>query len=100
MDNNKKWKELGAKEQTNLIVGVAFCFASIILGFVSFIILQEIPGSVIGTSSMFGAYGCGLLGLGIYIKNQMGEINTQMKEKLDELDKEIDKSRKFREETE
>lgn len=87
---DKKWSDLGAKEKSQLILAYSFAGASILLGFISFIWLTYIPGSVIAMSTMYGSMACAVLGIGMYFKSELVEFKTDVKKKLDGLDKEID----------
>lgn len=91
---DKKWSDLGAKEKSQLILAYSFAGASIILGFISFIWLTYIPGSVIAMSGMYGSFACAILGIGVYLKTQIIEMKTDVKNKLDGLDKEIEEKLK------
>lgn len=91
---DKKWKDLGARERSQLIIAYSFAAASILLGFISFIWLTYIPGSVIAMSAMYGSMACAVLGIGMYFKSELVEFKTDVKKKLDGLDKEIDEKLK------
>lgn len=91
---DKKWSDLGAKEKSQLILAYSFAGASILLGFISFIWLTYIPGSVLGACGMYGSFACAILGIGVYLKTQILEMKTEVKNKLAVLDKEIDERMK------
>ena len=87
---DRKWQDLGAKEKSQLILAYSFAGASILLSFISFIWLTYIPGSVLGACGMYGAFACAILGIGVYLKTELLEIKTDVKKKLDGIDKEIE----------
>ena len=39
---------------------------------------------------MYGAFACAILGIGVYLKTELLEIKTDVKKKLDGIDKEIE----------
>ena len=94
--DTRKWKELGFKEKSQYVIAYSFGFASIILGFVSFIWLTFIPTSVIALSGLWASVTCAILGISLYIKSEILEMNTKVKDKLNEVDEfmETEKKRK------
>ena len=85
---NKKWKELGAATKVKLSIAAALVIASIILGFVSFLILLEIPTSVIGLDGLWLSTALGVLGISSYFHNEMVQFQSDVKTRLKNLDKE------------
>ena len=80
------WKDLGASEKTKLSLSIFLIIASVILGFISFIILNEIPGSVIGINGVWCSTALALLGITAYVNTELVKMRTQVKDKIDELD--------------
>lgn len=87
--DTRKWQELGFGDKIKYSLATTLIMASIILGFVSFIILLEIPTSVIGTMGLFGSEALGILGITSYFSNEIIKFNTKVDERLRELDKNI-----------
>lgn len=85
---NKKWAELGAATKIKLSLAAALVVASIILGFVSFIILLEIPTSVIGLSGLWLSTALAIMGITSYFHNEMVQFQSEVKTRLKKLDNE------------
>ncbi len=85
MNQSKKWKELGAGERTQLITAVVLVAAAIILGFLSFLWLQMIPGSVLAQSGIYLSGALAIFGISAYFKSEMTEFQSEVKKKLDRL---------------
>lgn len=83
--DDKKWSELSVKEKSQLIVAFSFGAASIILGFVSFILLLYIPGSVITMSGLWASVTCTVLGIAQYFKTEMAEFRTKINEEIQKI---------------
>ena len=84
--DNRKWKELGFGEKIKFTIAGSLVTASILLGFISFIILLEIPTSVIGLSGLWLSTALALLGIASYFDNEMIKFQNNVKEKLKRLD--------------
>lgn len=91
--DDRKWRDLGFKDKAQYILAISFGFASIILAFVSFILLLYIPTSVITMSSLFASFALAIIGVTIYFKNQFIELQTKCDTKLKEIDEEIQKNK-------
>ena len=85
--DTRHWKELGVSEKIKLSLASFLIISSVILGFLSFIWLLEVPGSVIATSGLFGSEALAILGISSYFSNEMTKFNTNVKEKLERLDR-------------
>lgn len=82
----QKWNELGASEKTKLSLSIFLIVSSVVLGFISFLILNEIPGSVIGINGVWMSTALALLGITAYVNTQVVRMRTQLAEKLNEID--------------
>jgi hypothetical protein len=82
----QKWNELGASEKTKLSLSIFLIVSSVILGFISFLILNEIPGSVIGINGVWMSTALALLGITAYVNTQVVKMRTQLAEKINEID--------------
>lgn len=87
--DNRKWKELGFGEKIKFTIAGSLVTASILLGFISFIILLEIPTSVIGLSGLWLSTALALLGIASYFDNEMIKFQNNVHEKLKRLDTNI-----------
>lgn len=85
MENNN-WSNLNIKEKFQYSLAVMFGVSSVIIGFVAFIILLEIPASVIGISALWASICCGIIGIGLHFKSQMMEFDTEVKQRLKDID--------------
>lgn len=82
-----KWSEIGVSEKVKLSMSVLLIIASIVLGFVSFIVLWEIPTSVIGLNGVWLSTALGLLGIGAWVDTTMAKVKTEVQETLDNMKK-------------
>lgn len=85
--DNKKWKELGISDKVKITIAGSLVIASIILGFVSFIILLEIPTSVIGLDGLWLSTALAILGIGSYFHNEMIKFEAKVNTRLHNLNK-------------
>lgn len=84
--DNRSWNDLGFGEKIRYSLATLLIVSSIILAFVSFIILLEIPSSVIGTVGLFGSEALGILGIASYFSNEIIKFQSKVDAKLNELD--------------
>ena len=84
--DNRSWNDLGFGEKIRYSLATLLIVSSIILAFVSFIILLEIPSSVIGTVGLFGSEALGILGIASYFSNEIIKFKSKVDAKLNELD--------------
>jgi hypothetical protein len=85
MESNK-WRDLGAGEKTKLGLSIFLIICSVVLGFISFIILNEVPGSVIGINGVWCSTALALLGITAYVNSEIVKMRTKVDGKIDELD--------------
>lgn len=81
------WNKLGFGEKLRYSLATLLIVASIILAFISFIMLSVVHTSVIGTAGLFGSEALGILGISTYFSNEIIKFRTKVEEKLNELDK-------------
>lgn len=81
------WREISISEKVKLSMSVLLIIASIVLGFVSFIVLCEIPSSVIGLNGVWLSTALGLLGITAYVDTTMAKVKTEVQETLDKIKK-------------
>ena len=82
----ENWKDISIKEKLQYSLATLFGVASIVIGFVAFIILMEIPASVIGISALWASVCCGILGITLHFRNQMMDFDTEVKNRLNDID--------------
>ena len=86
LNDSRSWKELGFGDKIRYSLATLLIVSSIVLAFVSFIILLEIPSSVIGTIGLFGSEALGILGIASYFSNEIIKFKSKVDAKLNELD--------------
>lgn len=84
-ENKTNWKELGFSEKTKLSLSIFLVISSVLLGFISFILLNYVPSSVIGLNGCWLSCALGLLGITSYFSNQLVKMETEVKRKINEL---------------
>lgn len=83
-----KWTDLGIADKFKLTIAGMLVLSSVILGFVSFIILLEIPTSVIGLDGLWLSTALAVLGISSYFHNELIQFQGRINEKIDRLSKE------------
>lgn len=84
--DNRKWKDLGVTDKTKISLSVILIIASIVLGFVSFVMLLEIPTSVIWLDGLWLSTGLAVLGISSYFHTQLVQFQTEVKARLRKID--------------
>lgn len=85
--DSRKWKELGIGEKVKITIASALVCASIVLGFASFVILLEIPTSVIGLDGLWLSTALAVMGIGSYFHNELVKFESKVNNRLRDLDK-------------
>lgn len=85
--DNRHWKELGFGEKLKFTIAGSLVTSSIALGFISFIILLEIPTSVIGLSGLWLSTALAILGIASYFNNEMIKFQSDVQDRLQRLHK-------------
>lgn len=85
--DSRKWTDLGVSEKFKLTIAGSLVLASIILGFVSFIIMLEIPTSVIGLDGLWLSTALAVLGISSYFHNEMVQFQGRINAKIDRMGK-------------
>ena len=94
IQDNRSWKELGIADKIKLSLAVGLVVASVVLGITAFLILYEIPNSVIGIDGLWLAAACSILGISMYFHNSLISFETKVNERLNKIDKKIDEDDK------
>jgi len=84
--DNRKWNELGISDKVKLSIAGVLVISSIVLGFVSFILLMEIPTSVIGLDGLWLSTALAILGITSYFHNELSHFQTEVKTRLKNLE--------------
>lgn len=84
---DKKWNDLGITEKVKISIAGALVTASILIGFISFIILYEIPTSVLGLDGLWLSTALAVLGIASYFDNEMTKFHARVQDRLNRLDK-------------
>lgn len=86
--DTRSWKQLGFNEKFKISIAGALVLASIALGAVSFILLLEIPGSVIGLDGLWLSTALAVLGIAGHFHNELVHFQTEVKSRLNKIDEE------------
>lgn len=89
--DNRTWHDLGINDKVKLSLASSLIISSVIMGFLSFIWLHEVPTSVIGTMGLFGSEALAILGISSYFHNELVRFQSTVKEKLQDLEKNTDR---------
>lgn len=84
--DNRTWKELGVSDKVKLSIAGILVLSSIVLGFVSFILLLEIPTSVIGLDGLWLSTALAVLGITSYFHNELSHFQTEVKTRLKKIE--------------
>lgn len=96
MEENKgSWKLLPIKEKLQYTIALVLCAASIIIAFISFFILYEIPDSVIAIDGLWLSSALTIFGVSMYFHNSLVKYQTKINEEIDRMTTNYD--RKMRE---
>lgn len=87
ISDNRKWSELGAADKFKLSIAGILVMSSIVLGFISFVILLEIPTSVIGLSGLWLSTALAILGITSYFNNELIQFKGKVQDRLNKIDK-------------
>ena len=83
--DTRSWKQLGFGDKLKYsIAGILVC-SSIVLGFGSFIMLLEIPTSVIGLDGLWLSTALMVLGISAHFHNELVSFQTKVSERLREI---------------
>lgn len=82
-DGKVAWKELDVKDKIAYTMAIILIMSGIIMAFISFFRTNDITNGVLYYTAQTFVTGGALLGIGIYIKGKMGEINSYIHKQLD-----------------
>lgn len=86
-DGHVGWRELDIKDRIAYIMAIILIISGIIMGFMCFFLTDDhdITNGVLMYISESFVTGGALLGIGIWVKGKMGEINNYVHQKLDRV---------------
>lgn len=85
--DKRKWNDLGVTEKFKLTLASLLIVSSIILGFLSFIWLTYVPGSVIATIGLFGSEALAILGISSYFHNELVKFESNVRTRLSDIER-------------
>ena len=88
MENNN-WSNLNITEKIKFILAFILIVASIILGFVSFFVLNTIPNSVLAMDGEWLATACAILGISMYFHNSLVNYQTKLNKEIKDIDERL-----------
>ena len=84
------FKDMEAKDKIQYSMSVLLIVAAIALAFTSFLITLTIGTGVLSAMALFLSSALGIYGISVYVKNQVQDMKTEVKNYLDKV-KEKDK---------
>ena len=90
--DTRRWRDLGFSDKIKYSSALLLILASIILGFVSFILLQLIPTSLIATMGLWISAALAIFGISSYFHNEMVSFQNKVDERLTRLDKDLEQT--------
>lgn len=87
-DNRIEWRELNVKDKIAYTMAIILIVSGIAMAFLSFFITDnhDVTNGVLMYVSESFVTGGALLGIGIWVKGKIGEINSYVKNRLDNKD--------------
>ena len=87
-DNRIEWRELNVKDKIAYTMAIILIVSGIAMAFLSFFITDnhDVTNGVLMYVSESFVTGGELLGIGIWVKGKIGEINSYVKNRLDNKD--------------
>ena len=82
----ESWKELDITNKIKLSLASILIISSIIIGFVSFFMLNTIPNSVLAIDGEWLATACAILGISMYFHNSLVNYQTKLNKELKDID--------------
>ena len=84
--DTRKWKDLGFADKMKFSIASILVFSSIVIGFVSFIWLSFVPGSVIALSGLWLSTALAVLGISSYFHNELVQFQGRVTNKLNKIE--------------
>lgn len=85
--DTRAWKELGFGDKMKYSVAAVLVFASILIGFISFIWLAMIPTSVIALSGLWLSTALAILGISSYFHNELVSFQNKVNDRLEKINR-------------
>lgn len=86
--DSRSWKDLGFSEKFKISIAGGLVLASIALGVVSFILLLEIPTSVIGLDGLWLSTALAVMGIAGHFHNELVHFQSEVKSRISKIDEE------------
>ena len=83
---NNKWRDIGVREKFQILNGTVLVFSAIILYFVAFIITLSIGFEVVSAGATLLATGLAFFGITSFVKNQMGDFEARVNDKIKKME--------------
>lgn len=87
----ESWTTLDITNKIKLSLASILIIASIVLGFVSFFVLNTIPNSVLAMDGEWLATACAILGISMYFHNSLVNYQTKLNKEIKDIDERIKK---------
>lgn len=87
----ESWTTLDITNKIKLSLASILIIASIVLGFVSFFVLNTIPNSVLAIDGEWLATACAILGISMYFHNSLVNYQTKLNKEIKDIDERIKK---------
>jgi hypothetical protein len=87
----ESWATLDITNKIKLSLASILIVASIVLGFVSFFVLNTIPNSVLAMDGEWLATACAILGISMYFHNSLVNYQTKLNKEIKDIDERIKK---------
>lgn len=84
--DTRKWRDLGVGDKIKLSIAAGLVLSSVVLGFISFIILLEIPTSAIALDGLWLSTALAILGISAHFNNEMTKFQAKVSDRLDRID--------------
>lgn len=82
----ESWSSLDITNKIKLSLASILIIASIILGFVSFFVLNTIPNSVLAMDGEWLATACAILGISMYFHNSLVNYQSKLNKEIKDID--------------
>lgn len=82
----ENWASLNITNKIKLSLASILIIASIVLGFVSFFVLNTIPNSVLAMDGEWLATACAILGISMYFHNSLVNYQTKLNKEIKDID--------------
>lgn len=89
----ESWASLNIINKIKLSLASILIIASIVLGFVSFFVLNTIPNSVLAIDGEWLATACAILGISMYFHNSLVNYQTKLNKEIKDIDDRLNRTK-------